>query len=563
MNIVAIPDQTVRITLSPEEWNDIFFTKFKLHPIFKMVGSGSRTFESVVPLTQFTYNSFKKILSKPKYNFDISNMKFDDIKIEKNNLLKDFQLISREFLIRNKRAGLILDTGLGKTITSLSAVVKYPVLIVCSKTLVGNWKDEIKKHFPQLTSVEVKLLEDLDISNNNSNKRYIITYDKLKNLVANNKSFGTGLGTLILDESIKFKNYRAGFYKSVSTFISKNRIEYVYLLTAAPVKTSTFDYYWILNAIMPSKTIASLSDVYDYFCDYSTEVKEDGTEYYVVHGYLDGTVEGKELIEYLNMFCICYDYDNPLVEKSGFFRPKLIEVKDTIRLSPDENRTYKEILKKLILAYNTKENELVNLVLLRNYVDSTKSKLDILCENVASDWDDEYKIIISAYSIESIGLISERLKDYSVLVINGETKQQDRDDIIKRFCNNIGEHGTEQRHILLLSDVGNLGLNLQQNAEVSMFIYTKKWTYNDYYQFISRAWRNGQIKPVKVHNITTKFTVDEAIENIMFKSKSLHDLVKTSQSDLTTKLKTEYKDPKPSQIIEECMKLDKHQIQYE
>lgn len=189
--------------------------------------------------------------------------------------LYSYQEEAIQFLIERERALLASDAGTGKTIVALKAIEKLveegllatkfitqqsednspqpinlqqpinqpsnapalteDILVLCPKSLILNWKREIYKWVPHLTS-----------------RIYVINYDKLvsdkfRHLLLKPWS------VVILDEShTAIKNPRI----VRSTFIMQQMLplcHYVWLMTATPASTKGSDYYCTLKIIEPER----------------------------------------------------------------------------------------------------------------------------------------------------------------------------------------------------------------------------------------------------------------------------------------------------------------------
>jgi SWI/SNF-related matrix-associated actin-dependent regulator of chromatin subfamily A-like protein 1 len=141
----------------------------------------------------------------------------------------DFQIEGIHFLQKNKKAFLADQMGLGKTVESILAIKKYPVLVVCPATLKYNWRDEVKKWLEIESFIISKKFPEPMFDH--EKEIYIINYDILgKHLKSiQEKDFGT----IIFDESHYLKNRKAQRSQYAKTIAEQS--EYVYLLTGTPI----------------------------------------------------------------------------------------------------------------------------------------------------------------------------------------------------------------------------------------------------------------------------------------------------------------------------------------
>lgn len=161
-----------------------------------------------------------------------------------------YQAFTTRHIIENKAAGALLDMGLGKTVSTLTAVdllinqymdVKKPLVVAPKKVTEGVWSDEIEKwdHLKHLkiskiigTERERKaaLLVKADI--------YIISVNNFAWLVT---LYGMGFpfDMLIIDESSLFKNHASKRF----TMLKKIRplVNRVVILTGTPAPNGLCD----------------------------------------------------------------------------------------------------------------------------------------------------------------------------------------------------------------------------------------------------------------------------------------------------------------------------------
>ena len=149
-----------------------------------------------------------KLMAERQANFDLSLAVDLDVEIpDANKALLPYQKVGVAYLLKARRAILGDQPGLGKTLQALSTVVSegaFPAVVVCPNTLKLNWRNEIKKFYPDLSIniVSGKKEEGLpsaDITIIN----YDIVYERVDDLLALKPI------TLIADESHAIKNGKA------------------------------------------------------------------------------------------------------------------------------------------------------------------------------------------------------------------------------------------------------------------------------------------------------------------------------------------------------------------
>jgi len=198
-----------------------------------------------VQAIQLKKQTWLKIIDNPKVKTKLYWSRLKDIKWSLKSFQEEF---IRKYPILKDRLdlrGYILafDQGLGKTFTSLvlmHLLRKDLVIILCPKTLMFNWKNEIKNIFKKppkdseifLVGESTKLLP--------STKYIISNYERIEeiqSLLAKLPSKNIGV---IVDESQNFRNIKAKRTQSLMMLIKnyETKINDVLLLSGTPIKSN-------------------------------------------------------------------------------------------------------------------------------------------------------------------------------------------------------------------------------------------------------------------------------------------------------------------------------------
>ena len=149
-----------------------------------------------------------KIIAARERAYELSSAVDADVELDGVSLsLLPYQKAGVAYLQQARRAILGDQPGLGKTLQALTTVVAeraFPAVVVCPNTLKLNWRNEVKKFYPDLTVnvVSGRATEELpyaDITVIN----YDIIYDRVPDLLALKPM------ALIADESHAIKNGKA------------------------------------------------------------------------------------------------------------------------------------------------------------------------------------------------------------------------------------------------------------------------------------------------------------------------------------------------------------------
>jgi SNF2 family DNA or RNA helicase len=129
------------------------------------------------------------------------------------------------------------------------------------------------------------------------------------------------------------------------------------------------------------------------------------------------------------------------------------------------------------------------------------------------------KVIIFSEFAQMCLILKRELFKYNPLIIIGDTPNNEREKIVDQF-NNDDEH-----KILILSNAGQFGLNLQSKA-TTIIHFDLPWSIAKVEQREGRAHRYGQKETVLVYNLIAEKTIDEYV------LKTLHNKAKLSANVL-------------------------------
>ena len=121
------------------------------------------------------------------------------------------------------------------------------------------------------------------------------------------------------------------------------------------------------------------------------------------------------------------------------------------------------------------------------------------------------KVLIFSMFTSCLDLLAdafkERLPDFEFVQMDGDTKGQERSDILERFRTVPSTRG-----LMLTYKVGSEGLNLTEATHC--ICIEPWWTSAVPNQAKARLWRTGQEKPVFIHNILVQNTIEERVVSI-------------------------------------------------
>lgn len=155
------------------------------------------------------------------------------------------QLEALDFLLKNKRAALFLDTGLGKTWCALAYYEKLnkPVtIVICPNSVKYVWAEEIKKHLGKIN------FHVINRKITRKSKFYIVNYEFLRKEQNVKQLLQCRPELVIFDESTEIKNPFAK--QTVGAYMLARNCPSVVLLNGAPITENEMDIfgqYLVLN----------------------------------------------------------------------------------------------------------------------------------------------------------------------------------------------------------------------------------------------------------------------------------------------------------------------------
>lgn len=421
----------------------------------------------------------------------------------------DYQKYAIEYIKFHPITALFLDMGLGKTVTTLTAIrdlmydafeVKRVLVIAPLRVARDTWPDELRKwdHLKELTcSVVVgtvaerrrALQQDADI--------YIMNRENLAWLYENSR---LDFDMVVLDELSSFKNHQSKRFRAMKAL--RPKVKRIVGLTGTPSGNGLMDLWAEFRILDMGERLGRYISQYRnlYF-------KPDKRNGMVVYSYkpLPGAEEAiYHQISDITVSMKATDY---------LEMPELVSVAKEVRLSETEKKRYDELKKSLVLELPGGEVTSANAA-------SLTMKLSQMA-NGAIYTDGKDVAAIHDRKLDALDDLVESANGKPVLV--AYWFKHDKDRIRERMearelrgPQDFADWNAGKIPVALIhpASAGH-GLNLQQGGSILIW-FGLTWSLELYQQTNARLWRQGQAdETVIIQHIVAKDTIDERILNVL------------------------------------------------
>lgn len=424
-----------------------------------------------------------------------------------------YQLTAINHVINVPKCGLFLDMGLGKTVTTLTAIkeLKYnrfqvnKVLIIAPKKVAeGTWSKEKDKwnhtkdfRVSLVLGSQQKRIKALSVNAD----LYIINRENIPWLVdylRNDWYFDT----VVIDESSSFKNSRSKRFKALKMVLPK--INRLIELTGTPSPNGVED-LWAQIYLLDQGT--RLEKYITHFRAKYMEPNKRNRSQIFDYKIKDGVYDS--IINKISDICISMKSEDYLE------LPDLSYNEIPVILNDKARRDYDKMERDFVLELEGAEDEItaVNAAALSN-------KLLQISNGAVYDSSGIYTEVHDA-KIEAFLELVERLQGKSLLVFYNFQHDRDRikraleksDLVVKELKTTQDEDDWNAGKIdILLTHPASAayGLNLQEGGNHVCW-FGLSWNLEHYQQANKRLHRQGQKEKVIIHHLVTQGTRDEDV----------------------------------------------------
>lgn len=449
--------------------------------------------------------------------------------------LHDYQVRGINHIIDNEYCALFLDMGLGKTVTTLTAIkelldnciISNALVIAPKKVTQVTWSDEIKK-WEHLQGLTISVIDGTAKQRREAMAAkadiYAVSRDNIVWLILEHGGIKLPYDMVVIDELSSFKNHASKRFRAMRKV--RKFIPRVVGLTGTPAPNGLIDLfaqmYLVDEGQRLGKTVTAYRDRFfrpgkrngDIVYTYELKAPQNETEQQI-----------SDLISDITISMTAEDY---------LKMPDKIMLYDYVDLAPKVLALYRDFEKEQILelinsdepisaasaaALSNKLQQFANGAIYdaeQNVKDLHDEKLDKLEELVEAA---NGEPVLIAYSYKhDLERIMQKLKAYKPVKLEKPE--------------HIADWNAGRIPVLIThpASAGH-GLNLQKGGH-NIIWFGNTWSLELYQQFNARLYRQGQGKPVTIHHIVTRGTIDEKIIKALEGKKQTQDVLMESIKEL-------------------------------
>lgn len=408
------------------------------------------------------------------------------------------------------RAALFLDMGLGKTVITLIAIKQLLLTFEVGKVLViapkkvaeSTWKQEAEK-WDETKGLRVSVVLGTAKQREAALKReadiYIINRENvvwLYNFYKQPKGCWP-FDMAVLDESTSFKSRAAKRWRALR--IIHEKFSRILELTGTPAANGLLDLWAQIYLLDSGKRLGrTMSAFRDRW------FKPDARNGPIVYSYKPLPGSQEEITKAIS------DISFSMAAKDYLELPKLIINRIPVILSEKDMRLYKRLEREKILEFKGEDVTAGSAAVL-------SGKLLQLANGAI--YDDAHGVqIIHEAKLEVLSEIIEAAQGEPVLVFY--SFRHDLARILEKFPDAVELKGDKTvkawneggiKVLLAHPASAGYGLNLQAGGSIIVW-FGLTWSLEQYEQANARLYRQGQDRPVIVHHLVAKGTMDEAVD---------------------------------------------------
>lgn len=439
-----------------------------------------------------------------------------------------YQAYCVEYIKSNNIAAIFLDCGLGKTVTSLTAINELMfdsfevqrVLVVCPLRVGSVWVNEMHlwEHLQKLQySVAIGTESERLTALNRQADIYIINRENVQWLIEKS-GIPFDFDMVVIDELSSFKNHQSKRFRSLLK--ARPKVKRIIGLTGTPSANGLMDLWAEFRLLDLGERLGRFIGQYR-----TTYFKPDKRNGQVIFSYKP-LPDAEEAI-----YSRISDITISMKSTDHLLMPELVSSQYEVQLSDDERVRYDELKRDLILQLPDGDITAANAAAL------TGKLCQLANGAIYSDNGDTIKF--HDRKLDALEDLIEAANEKPVLV--AYWFKHDLQRIKKRFTvreikssQDIADWNARKIQVAVIhpASAGH-GLNLQSGGSTLIW-FGLTWSLELYQQTNARLWRQGQSsKTVIILHLITKGTIDEQIlKSLSEKNLTQQSLIDAVKADL-------------------------------
>jgi superfamily II DNA or RNA helicase len=451
--------------------------------------------------------------------------------------LRAYQVYGVQWMeyLRDHQMGACLadEMGLGKTVEVISLLrrtyekgCEEPTLILVPRTLIYNWKNELKRFAPELTcALYYGATRDIANIQDSTAQIFLSSYATIRNDIKDlAKKF---FNYVILDESHNIKNLETKTTNAVLNLRARYRLA----LSGTPVENNLGDLYSLFRFLNPTFFGSQSDFLRDYLRPIQDKQDQDALKDLKtrVYPFMLRRVK-KDVLKDLPPKTEQVSYIELDEQHMAIYHRRREELKAKVKSAVALGGVAKNTF--IILQALTELRRLASVPEADGEFPDISAKRKYLKEAVASLVAEGHKCLIFTNFLATVELIGEDLDEIGVghLVMTGATG--DRQSLVQRF-----QSDPSLGAFVMTLKTGGVGLNLTSADYV--FIMDPWWNRAAENQAIDRTHRIGQENPVFCYRLIAKETIEEKILELQQRKADLATSLLSSDSNAVKSLSEE------------------------
>ena len=445
------------------------------------------------------------------------------------------QVEAVSFLSERDYAALFDEQGLGKTkiiidtiCQGIAAEAIQGALIVCRKSLLGTWEDEVAKHSylksiqlrggPRLRGIHFMWFAHFYLVNY---EMLISEKERIRDLLQ------TRAMAIVLDESQRIKNPKSKATEAVHELRAFSRRRYI--VTGTPVANTPCDVWAQVYFLDGGNALGSTMQQFE---ERFAVQKQPHKEPFIQD---DGLRRLREALSPFSIRRLKEDvlelpekrYETVVVDLEPSQRHRYDELREELRLSvmamdgttvaDDATNILKRLLRLVQISSNPR--------LIDASYTATPAKVQAIEGLVSKILKAKEKVVIWTSFIGNIRMLRKLFHDAGAAMLFGDVPISERDAIVRRF-----QASDDLRVIVANPAAAKEGITL--TAANHALYMDRTFNLADYLQSQDRIHRISQNRIAYVYNIVGRDTVDEYIEDVVYRKQMVAQFVCGDHDDL-------------------------------